>query len=761
MTLYVGAKITAPNFDNMPQALRDIPQWCCWNSNEVLDKEKQVYKLSKEPANPVTKRRLAWKNKNNLVTFEEAKAAYESGGFNGVGFVLYEDTPFVCVDLDDIEDIDNVPAALHNYTIHSYTEKSPSGSGLHLWIEGKKPSWVGTKKNGVEFFGGQAKFITMTGDLYNNMPIVDNPQLIEMIAKDFFGDPPKQKKSPKLQNEGKSFGNLSDRDLLERMFSSKNGSSILALWNGDISKYAGDESKADQALANHLAYWTNGDFDRIHHLMQLSALNRMHDKWTKHPTYLATTIEKAIADTNTYNVIIPDNTNVSQQQPVEVTKRKAWWVENANGTKTLKHRILAEEIMQNYSIVRYPTPHSDLYYYNQNKGIYEQDKSGRQLNAIIRNVDDLTRNQVKEVREYINDMSPIVRNVSHDYVAVENGLINLQTFKLEEFTPTVFLIQKIPTNYNENAYDPYIDSTLHKVANGHEASIQNIKEMFACVLYPDVLVPKMFYLYGRSAHNGKSSVLNMIHETFDKNGGNISAVSPQKLASNTFAGASMYGKIANVVDDQPDQFIEDSGMLKTIITGGRIEIERKGKDSETVKMSTVLITASNYFPNFRENGKQINRRLHIIPFEHDFSSDPNCMSDVESMQRIASQSAREYVLKLAVDTLKLMLSNPNADKLTANDKSLEAGELFAEHNDPLADYFFEYDADYFNDFSGTRVLREYEEWCKDNRVHPLGAKRFKEAVCSRYDMEWKQKRISINSISKTVKGFKSKKVETK
>ena len=757
MTLLIDAVITKPNFDDIPNKLKEIPQWVVWNSRK-REKKDGGYYLSKEPVSINNDFGFRWDNEKNLCTFQEVQTAYNNGNFNGIGFVLFPKDKLVCIDIDDLENVNDLPPELHNLTLHSYVEKSPSGNGLHLWIEGEKPEWVGTKQNGIEFFGGQTKFITVTGDKFNNAAIMSNQKLIDMIAERYF-EKPQNKRNVRPIGNGNT---LSDSELLAKMFASKNGKIIRNLWDGNIEGHNNDDSSADMALANHLAYWTNGDFTRIHNLMWQSALVR--DKWTKHPTYLAMTIEKAVASTTNTASIVPTQTKEIQQETValehvEPNNKKSWWIENANGTKSLKHKILAEEVLKDFFIVRYPTAHSDLYYYNKKKGIYEQDTSGRQINAIIRSKDDLSRSQVKEVHEYLADMSPVVNTIAQDYIAVENGLLNLSTFELEPFNPGVFLTKKIPTAYNPYAYNEFVQNTLNKVTENHEPSIRNIEEMFACVMYPEILVPKMFYLYGRTAHNGKSSVLNMIHETFDNKGGNISAVSPQRLATNNFAGSSMYGKLANIVDDQPDQIIQDSGLLKTIITGGRIEIERKGKDSETVKMSTVCITASNFYPNFRESGNQLNRRLHIIPFEHNFSNDPDCISDKETMEILKSQSAREYVLKLAVTALKRMLSAENIaqDNLTKNEKSIEAAQSFAEYSDPLADYFFEFDKDYFENHAGSRVLQDYENWCKDNRVaYPLGTRRFKEAVCNQYDMEWKTKKIKINGQWKPVKGFKAK-----
>src|SRR5699024_5760952 len=346
-----------------------------------------------------------------------------------------------------------------------------------------------------------------------------------------------------------------------------------------------------------------------------------------------------------------------------------------------------------------------------------------------------------------------VKNGLLDLKNIQRGVNSLGSMELKDFTSDVFLTSRIPTKYNANAYDEFVDTTIKKVSSGHKPTIKNIYEMFGAVLSPKLLVPKMFYLYGRSAHNGKSTLLFMIQKTFNT-GNDISAVSPQKLAANTFAGSSIYGKIANIVDDLPSDVIEDSGLLKTIITGGYIEIEAKGKDSHTVQMTTPCITASNHYPSFKENGTQINKRLYIIPFDHDFMNDPECLSEFESMELLEKESAKEYVLKLAVDALKEM-STRSGNILTPNEKVEEAKQSFSEHNDPLADFFHEYDRSYFDSVFGNDAIKEYYDWCKDNHIqYSLGRKRFKEEVCKKYDMEWKKKKLKVNGKWESRYGFK-------
>ena len=82
-----------------------------------------------------------------------------------------------------------------------------------------------------------------------------------------------------------------DNSLLQRMFKSKFGTEIKALFNGDISK-CGSNSEADLKLCRHLAYWTGKDEERIDKLFRQSALYRA--KWDR-ADYRTNTISLAIS----------------------------------------------------------------------------------------------------------------------------------------------------------------------------------------------------------------------------------------------------------------------------------------------------------------------------------------------------------------------------------------------------------------------------------------------------------------------------------
>ncbi|UNT54890.1 phage/plasmid primase, P4 family [Lysinibacillus capsici] len=749
MAIYDKDQITLVNEDGIPEELKSRRQWVLWRAiynNETCKFDKLPFQIDGSPASSTD---LATWNDYETILQIYNEGDSKGNQYDGIGFVLSSLDPYLVVDIDHIEDVDNLDELASEITSMSFAELSPSKKGVHVWFKAKHKKERHKNKDaktGYEVYE-TSRYMTVTGESINDLPINDgNLQLDTFLDKVLKRENPV---NPQINNGQTGKAALPEGEIIKRILASQQSEKFIKLlYGGWESDYNNDHSTADMGLANILAFWCNKDFNMMESIFRKSVLGQREkfDRQQNGVTYGIELLNKAIDECR--------DTFTLEEKPL---KQLEWFAKNANGTTSFLHHVLGKKIIGDYSIVRYPNIHGDLYYYHKKRGIYEQDPSGKAIKGIIRQYDEtLKNNQINEVLRFIEETCSIVKEVNSDFIAVGNGLINFKEKRLEPFTPKYFVVQKIPTNYDPIAYNEFIDNTLTKVTENHLPSIENIKEMFACILYPGILVPKLWYLYGKSASNGKSSLINMIYQTFDSEGGNISAISPHKLSTNNFSSAAIYGKLSNIVDDNPDFQIEDSGDLKTIITGGLVQAEKKGKDSMTVRITATMIVASNHLPRFAEQGNAINRRLWILQFNHNFSKDKDCLSDLETQKIISSRSAKEYVLKLAVDKLFEMLNNPSPDKLTPNEKCQEILEKFVEQNDPWLDYFAEFDVNYFEENTGESVIKDYQNWCRDNMQTPLINSKFKELVSTRLNMEWKDKRVTINSVSKVKKGFKLK-----
>ena len=78
-------------------------------------------------------------------TFDAVRTAYQRGGFDGVGFVLSANDPFVFVDLDHVVVDGDLEPWAQELVDHagSYHEWSIRGEGVHILVEGVLPDGKG------------------------------------------------------------------------------------------------------------------------------------------------------------------------------------------------------------------------------------------------------------------------------------------------------------------------------------------------------------------------------------------------------------------------------------------------------------------------------------------------------------------------------------------------------------------------------------------------------------------------------------------
>ena len=238
--------------------------------------------------------------------FADALAAVTLGKGDALWYALDPESGIVAVDLDKCRDPESgvlLPfARAFVALLDSYTEVSPSGTGVHVYLRATKPSDE-CKRGLVECYD-RARFMSMTGDRLEGTPSTIEPRQAEIEAFFTLAFPPKQAAPAARETSTPAPVTLDDAELLKRMFGASNGAAIRALWEGSTTAHDGNDSSADLALNNHLAYWTGKDAARMDRLFRSSSL--MRPKWdapARHgETYGQGTIRTAIADCRTtYN----------------------------------------------------------------------------------------------------------------------------------------------------------------------------------------------------------------------------------------------------------------------------------------------------------------------------------------------------------------------------------------------------------------------------------------------------------------------------
>lgn len=278
------------SYEHIPASLKGLRQWVCYRTAA-----RDNGKLAKIPVDPKTLNDAKANDPSTWGTFEEAVAAAARHRLAGIG-IEFANGVFG-VDLDGVIDAAGnlTPEAADIVaTLDSYTEYSPSGSGLHILCKGTIPA--GRRRKGSVEIYESGRFFTVTGRPFGTVRELQNRTQEAAKVHARYIEPTEQKNAQEGHRRATAHY-LSDTDILSKMFASKQGAEIQRLWNGDTSAQGGDHSAADLALVNHLCYWTNGDAMAIDTLFRLSGL--MRDKWDRPEstfgTYGNRTIQTALS----------------------------------------------------------------------------------------------------------------------------------------------------------------------------------------------------------------------------------------------------------------------------------------------------------------------------------------------------------------------------------------------------------------------------------------------------------------------------------
>ena len=170
-----------PHLSNIecPEPLRHLQGWLLWRfeQHEGEPKPRKVpYYASGRKRHGVQGRP---EDREQMVTFDAARAAAIRGGFDGVGFAPHEDFGIVVLDFDHCVVDGRLHPDVERLVSSTYAEYSPSGKGIHAVMRGALGNGKAMgEPYGVEAFSSKG-FVTFTG---NRLPDVDLLGLENTVA---------------------------------------------------------------------------------------------------------------------------------------------------------------------------------------------------------------------------------------------------------------------------------------------------------------------------------------------------------------------------------------------------------------------------------------------------------------------------------------------------------------------------------------------------------------------------------------------------
>src|SRR5215217_8579822 len=166
--------------------IRALRQWLVWRLEERDGKPTKI------PYSPATGLKASSTTPENWASYQEAVRACKEHGYDGIGFVFSKDDPFCGVDLDGC--LDPKTGELEGWArqiveeLDSYTEISPSGTGVHILMRATIPD--GRNRKGRFEAYDRGRYFTVSGKHLAGTPksIEDRQEELQAVVRRVFGE---------------------------------------------------------------------------------------------------------------------------------------------------------------------------------------------------------------------------------------------------------------------------------------------------------------------------------------------------------------------------------------------------------------------------------------------------------------------------------------------------------------------------------------------------------------------------------------------
>lgn len=322
-------------------------------------------------------------------------------------------------------------------------------------------------------------------------------------------------------------------------------------------------------------------------------------------------------------------------------------------------------------------------------------------------------------------------NLRVDLIPCNNGVYNIQTKRLEPYSPLHGFTYKFPTDYNPDIdIQPMLDYIRGLVK---EEDVCLIFQMLSSIAIRDHN-KRLYLIYNLTGNNGKSTFLNLVRNTVGEK--NVSTLSPQEITNGVFNSAELEGKVVNIASDIEEKAIYNTAIIKQLTGYDSIYAQRKYGQPFSFIYRGVCIWGCNTPPRIIDNSDAFNRRLVLIEFPHEFKQDSRFADTMTSDRR-----NQEALLKIAIENIPNLLDNGVIDtdiQETRHRLQMSSDSVYAFVSDRMErdDRYAIVDPDpndiddlYDPSINFRNVHTKYKEYCNEKKFkRSLGLNKFKDAL---------------------------------
>lgn len=230
-------------------------------------------------------------------------------------------------------------------------------------------------------------------------------------------------------------------------------------------------------------------------------------------------------------------------------------------------------------------------------------------------------------------------------IAVGNGIFNCLNKELEPFTPIYTVVNRIQTNYIENAERPIfsdhftLEGMIGDFANQNPDRIQLLTQIVKSIL-TGINTSDVFFIVIGPGGDGKSTMFTMITNLIGSQ--NASYLNFNEITQPDKLLTTLNKKIMLGMDNDVNLYIKKTALLKSMASHETITLQRKYMNSISVEFTPVIVQLCNEMPRFSETKESMRRR--IVTFKSENSHYKNGTQNPNVKKYIKNQQFLEYAL---------------------------------------------------------------------------------------------------------------------
>ena len=528
--------------------------------------------------------------------------------------------------------------------------------------------------------------------------------------------------------------------------------------NGDTSAYDGDDSRADIALCNMLAFWTGRDAARMDRIFRASGL--MREKWdrpTSGSTYGAITIQNSI-DT-TYQVYDPQAYFKAKANKIiaQTTERKIklsdlhpekndryGWNDIGNGNLFADwHRDVARYVPERRKWFVY-----DGSVWGPDTGsLYTMELCKRLANDLTiyalsipderqRNdyLDFVKRWQRRNYRETIlKDAASVYPVLLSDFdknpylYNCLNGTLNLQTWKFQPHSPSDMLATIAGVKYDPNARCSLWEKVVSDAMQNDMDKALFLQKALGYGLTGDTSEECFFILYGATTRNGKGTIKETYMRMQDGYG---RAARPETIAQkdkvNSSAPTEDIARLAGArvvnISEPGKNMVLSAALVKTLTGNDKITARFLNENSFEFSPQFKIFINTNYLPKVNDTTVFSSGRVYVIPFERHFSKEEQ---DKSLKRKLAQPENLSGILNWCLEGLRQVQETG----LAPPDSVIEATKQYQQDSDKISRFIEEMmEPDVYGEIRTEEAYNAYQQWCMRNGQRSESFPAFKQSM---------------------------------